>query len=46
MVVLFVGCGCVAKTRKYILFLRRKTYGGIAFVPARMQIGVKLLIMC
>jgi hypothetical protein len=43
MVVLFVGCGCVAETRKNVLFLRRKTFGGIVFVPARMQIGVKLL---
>jgi hypothetical protein len=43
MVVLFVGCGCVAETRKNVLFLRRKTYGGIVFVPARRQIAVKLL---
>jgi hypothetical protein len=31
MVVLFVGCGCVAETSKNVLFLRRKTYGGIDF---------------
>jgi hypothetical protein len=43
MVMLFVGCGCVAETRKNILFLRRKTYGGIVFVPARRQIAVTLL---
>jgi hypothetical protein len=42
MVVLFVGCGCVAEMRKNVLFLSRKTYGGIVFVPARMQIAVKL----
>ncbi len=44
MVVLFVGCGCVDETRKNVLFLRRKTYGGIVFVPARRQIALKLLI--
>jgi hypothetical protein len=44
MVVMFVGCGCVAETRKNVLFLRRITYGGIVFVPAGTQIRVKLLI--
>ena len=39
-----VGCGCVAETRKNVLFLRRKTYGGLFFVPAGTQIGVKLLL--
>ena len=45
MVGMFVGCGCVAETRKNVLFLRRKTYGGQFFVPTRRPLGVKLL-MC
>ena len=50
MVVLFVGCGCVAETRKNVLFLRRKTtrrdtylLERYDFVPARTKIVVKLL---
>jgi hypothetical protein len=35
MVVLFVGCGCVAETRKNVLFLRGKSTEG--------QLAVKLL---
>ena len=39
-------CLWVVETRKNVLFLRRKSTEGSFFVPARTQIGVKLLMIC